>query len=138
MHFLVNFIKDQLQSELVALLYKTSTNEHEELLNESSHIAQRRKDAQEMLEVIDQLFRDFSIVFLGITKSQSDHLGSSRDPTLVIPINQPLTLISSYSNNLYFFLKRKSLSSVRHSTIKMTHTEHDCHCTIPFHFHYKI
>ena len=52
MHFLVNFVQDQLQSELVALLYKTSANEHDELLNESSHIAQRRKDAQEMLEVI--------------------------------------------------------------------------------------
>lgn len=52
MHFLVNYIKDQLQSELVALLYKISSNEHEDLLNESSHIAQRRKDAQEMLEVI--------------------------------------------------------------------------------------
>ena len=51
MHFLVNFVKDQLQSELVALLYKTSANEQGELLNESSHIAQRRKDAQEMLEV---------------------------------------------------------------------------------------
>ena len=52
MHFLVNYIQDQLQSELVALLYKASTNEHDELLNESSQIAQRRKDAQEMLEVI--------------------------------------------------------------------------------------
>ncbi|CAF0915225.1 unnamed protein product [Adineta ricciae] len=52
MHFLVNFIKDQLQSELVALLYKASTNEQDDLLNESSHIAQRRKDAQEMLEAL--------------------------------------------------------------------------------------
>ncbi|CAF3694633.1 unnamed protein product [Rotaria sordida] len=52
MHFLVNFVKDQLQSELVALLYKTSVNEHDELLNESSHIAQRRKDAQEMLDAL--------------------------------------------------------------------------------------
>ncbi len=57
MHFLVNFVKDQLQSELVALLYKTSDNEHEELLNESSHIAQRRKDAQEMLEVISIILK---------------------------------------------------------------------------------
>ncbi|CAF3926632.1 unnamed protein product [Rotaria sp. Silwood2] len=56
MHFLVNFVKDQLQSELVALLYKTSVNEHDELLNESSHIAQRRKDAQEMLDVILIIF----------------------------------------------------------------------------------
>ncbi len=56
MHFLVNFVQDQLQSELVALLYKTSNNEHDELLNESSQIAQRRKDAQEMLEVISNIF----------------------------------------------------------------------------------
>jgi len=53
MHFLVNYIKDQLQSELVASLYKTATHEHDELLDESGHIAQRRKDAQEMLEVIE-------------------------------------------------------------------------------------
>ena len=51
MHFLVNYVKDQLQSELVASLYKISTHEHDELLEESGHIAQRRKDAQEMLEV---------------------------------------------------------------------------------------
>ncbi len=56
MHFLVNFVKDQLQSELVASLYKTSTHEHDELLDESGHIAQRRKDAQEMLEVIGKFF----------------------------------------------------------------------------------
>ncbi|CAF1347667.1 unnamed protein product [Rotaria magnacalcarata] len=54
MHFLVNFVKDQLQSELVALLYKATANEHDELLNESSHIAQRRKDAQEMLEALQK------------------------------------------------------------------------------------
>jgi replication fork clamp-binding protein CrfC len=51
MHFLVNFVKDELQSELVSLLYKTSTHQHDELLSESVHIAQRRKDAGEMLEV---------------------------------------------------------------------------------------
>ena len=51
MHFLVNYVKDQLQSELVSALYKTATHEHDELLDESGHIAQRRKDAQEMLEV---------------------------------------------------------------------------------------
>ena len=51
MHFLVNYVKDELQSELVALLYKASANEHDELLSESIHIAQRRRDATEMLEV---------------------------------------------------------------------------------------
>ncbi|CAF1123738.1 unnamed protein product [Rotaria magnacalcarata] len=52
MHFLVNYVKDQLQSELVASLYKTPTHEHDELLDESGQIAQRRKDAQEMLEAL--------------------------------------------------------------------------------------
>ena len=56
MHFLVNYIKDQLQSELVAALYKTASHEHEELLDESGQIAQRRKDAQEMLEVRPMFF----------------------------------------------------------------------------------
>jgi dynamin 1-like protein len=51
MHFLVNNVKDELQSELVSSLYKASANEHEELLSESAQIAQRRKDATEMLEV---------------------------------------------------------------------------------------
>ncbi len=65
MHFLVNYVKDQLQSELVALLYKTSVNEHDELLNESSQIAQRRKDAQEMLEVgFSNIKTDCYIYFL--------------------------------------------------------------------------
>jgi len=54
MHFLVNFIKDQLQSELVAALYKTAKHEHDELLDESAQIAQRRKDAQEMLEALQK------------------------------------------------------------------------------------
>jgi dynamin 1-like protein len=71
MHFLVNFVKDQLQSELVASLYKTSTHEHDELLDESGQIAQRRKDAQEMLEVIDSQFYISlsSFLRLGITQS---------------------------------------------------------------------
>ena len=48
MHFLVNFIKDNLQSELVSSLYKKE--ELEFLLEESEHIAQRRKEASEMLQ----------------------------------------------------------------------------------------
>ena len=69
MHFLVNFIKDQLQSELVASLYKTSTHEHEELLDESGQIAQRRKDAQEMLEVItNSIESSFISLFRHYTK----------------------------------------------------------------------
>ena len=49
MHFLVNHVKDNLQSELVTHLYKPS--EISELLSESPHIAQRRKEAAEMLKV---------------------------------------------------------------------------------------
>ena len=49
MHFLVNYVKDNLQSELVSKLYKKE--EIDNLLNESEHIATRRKEAQEMLLV---------------------------------------------------------------------------------------
>jgi len=49
MHFLVNYVKDNLQSELVTHLYKS--DQAEELLNESEHIAQRRKEAADMLKV---------------------------------------------------------------------------------------
>ena len=49
MHFLVNFVKDNLQSELVAHLYKSDSAE--KLLNESEHIAKQRKEAADMLKV---------------------------------------------------------------------------------------
>lgn len=49
MHFLVNFVKNNLQSELVTHLYKS--DQVEELLNESEHISKRRKDAVDMLKV---------------------------------------------------------------------------------------
>ena len=49
MHFLVNYVKDNLQSELVSKLYKKE--EIDVLLDESEHIAARRKEAQEMLHV---------------------------------------------------------------------------------------
>ncbi len=49
MHFLVNFVKDNLQSELVSSLYKQE--EISSLLSESEHIGQRRKEAAEMLKV---------------------------------------------------------------------------------------
>ncbi|CAH1784568.1 unnamed protein product [Owenia fusiformis] len=50
MCFLVNFIKDNLQSELVSALYKKE--EIAKLLDESEHIATRRKEAQEMLKAL--------------------------------------------------------------------------------------
>ena len=49
MHFLVNFVKDNLQSELVTHLYKS--DHANELLNESDHISIRRKEASDMLKV---------------------------------------------------------------------------------------
>ncbi|XP_065201826.1 dynamin-1-like protein [Planococcus citri] len=52
MHFLVNYIKDNLQSELVTHLYKS--DHAEELLNESEHIAQRRKEAADMLKALQK------------------------------------------------------------------------------------
>jgi dynamin 1-like protein len=50
MHFLVNYVKDNLQSELVVHLYKS--DQAEELLNESEHIARQRREAADMLKVI--------------------------------------------------------------------------------------
>ncbi|CAK1551886.1 unnamed protein product [Leptosia nina] len=52
MHFLVNFVKDNLQSELVTHLYKS--DQAESLLNESEHIAQRRKEAADMLKALQR------------------------------------------------------------------------------------
>ncbi|BFZ10383.1 hypothetical protein BsWGS_13421 [Bradybaena similaris] len=52
MHFLVNFVKDHLQSELVCQLYKKE--EIETLLEESIHIAARRKEALEMLQALQR------------------------------------------------------------------------------------
>lgn len=49
MHFLVNHVKDNLQSELVTHLYKHE--QFETLLAESDHIGARRKEAIEMLTV---------------------------------------------------------------------------------------
>lgn len=49
MHFLVNYVKDNLQSELVTHLYKCDNADR--LLNESEHVAQRRKEAADMLKV---------------------------------------------------------------------------------------
>uniref|UniRef100_S4RC71 Dynamin-1-like protein n=1 Tax=Petromyzon marinus TaxID=7757 RepID=S4RC71_PETMA len=49
MHFLVNHVKDNLQSELVGQLYKQQLLD--ELLTESEDMAQRRKEASDMLKV---------------------------------------------------------------------------------------
>ena len=69
MHFLVNFTKDNLQSELVSHLYKAEAIES--LLEESAQVAARRREAQEMLKVLIGLFlvnlslpSNFSIFFI--------------------------------------------------------------------------
>ncbi|XP_013112642.1 dynamin-1-like protein [Stomoxys calcitrans] len=50
MHFLVNHVKDNLQSELVTHLYKSDAVDT--LLNESDHIAIRRREAADMLKAL--------------------------------------------------------------------------------------
>ncbi|KAG5900150.1 hypothetical protein JTB14_012822 [Gonioctena quinquepunctata] len=52
MHFLVNFVKDNLQSELVTHLYKADNAD--QLLDESEHIAQRRREAADMLKALQR------------------------------------------------------------------------------------
>ncbi|OWF42330.1 dynamin-1-like protein [Mizuhopecten yessoensis] len=52
MHFLVNHVKDNLQSELVSQLYKKE--EFEYLLEESHHVSARRKEAQDMLKALQR------------------------------------------------------------------------------------
>ncbi|XP_072396734.1 dynamin-1-like protein isoform X2 [Diabrotica undecimpunctata] len=52
MHFLVNFVKDNLQSELVTHLYKADNAD--QLLDESEHIAQRRRAAGDMLKALQR------------------------------------------------------------------------------------
>lgn len=52
MFFLVNHVKDNLQSELVTHLYKNEN--YKELLSESEHIAVRRREATEMLKALQK------------------------------------------------------------------------------------
>ncbi|MCJ8734330.1 hypothetical protein PDJAM_G00234030 [Pangasius djambal] len=52
MHFLVNHVKDSLQSELVGQLYKSGLLD--ELLTESEDMAQRRKEAADMLQALQK------------------------------------------------------------------------------------
>ncbi|XP_060885441.1 dynamin-1-like protein isoform X2 [Labrus bergylta] len=52
MHFLVNHVKDSLQSELVGQLYKSGLLN--ELLTESEDMAQRRKESADMLQALQR------------------------------------------------------------------------------------
>ena len=88
MHFLVNHVKDNLQSELVTHLYRP--DQIDLLLSESEHIAQRRKEAADMLEVHfssscknrDCGFQ-FSVIITGPSTSQFDNWRDSGNPLLV-------------------------------------------------------
>lgn len=66
MHFLVNYVKDNLQSELVTHLYKSENAE--DFLNESDHIAVRRKEAGDMLKVF------FFNILLNISRTNAFNL----------------------------------------------------------------
>nr|XP_023688465.1 dynamin-1-like protein [Paramormyrops kingsleyae] len=52
MHFLVNYVKDNLQSELVGQLYKSGLLD--DLLTESEDMAQRRSEAADMLKALQK------------------------------------------------------------------------------------
>lgn len=54
MHFLVNHVKDSLQSELVGQLYKPALLD--DLLTESEDMAQRRNEAADMLKVMSIIY----------------------------------------------------------------------------------
>ena len=73
MHFLVNFVKDNLQSELVTHLYKADNAD--QLLDESEHIAQRRKEAGDMLKVSIHQYNMiyFNCFVVGSSKSFTHH-----------------------------------------------------------------
>lgn len=58
----MNFVKDNLQSELVTHLYKADNAD--QLLNESAHIAQRRKEAGDMLKVSNNFFFECLVIFI--------------------------------------------------------------------------
>lgn len=60
MHFLVNHVKDSLQSELVGQLYKPALLD--DLLTESEDMAQRRNEAADMLKVTPSIYI-FKIIY---------------------------------------------------------------------------
>lgn len=62
MHFLVNHVKDSLQSELVGQLYKSGLLN--DLLTESEDMAQRRKESADMLQVRPRQASIFFFFFL--------------------------------------------------------------------------
>uniref|UniRef100_A0A9J7XH65 Dynamin-1-like protein n=2 Tax=Cyprinus carpio TaxID=7962 RepID=A0A9J7XH65_CYPCA len=75
MHFLVNHVKDSLQSELVGQLYKPALLD--DLLTESEDMAQRRNEAADMLKVtavMTQVIAQNYIVYIKINNKQHNIL----------------------------------------------------------------
>ncbi|KAG5675177.1 hypothetical protein PVAND_005102 [Polypedilum vanderplanki] len=87
MHFLVNFVKDNVQSELVTHLYKSERAE--EYLNESEHIAIRRKEASDMLKALTRANHIISEI-------RETHLWYMK--MLTLSENLPITLIYNWKS----------------------------------------
>lgn len=69
MHFLVNYVKEHLQSELVGQLYKQRLLQ--ELLIESQDTAQQRTEVAQMLEVKKKP------AFLFVLRASAEHEGKN-------------------------------------------------------------
>ncbi|VDP74686.1 unnamed protein product [Echinostoma caproni] len=89
MHFLVNFVKDNLQSELVSKLYRQ--DEYDMLLQESDRVAQRRREAAEMLKLFlfsltdaIQLFEQSPLTTITTSSSSSNSRNARSRTTLLL------------------------------------------------------
>lgn len=75
MYFMVEYVKKNLQSELVSYLYKTENSD--KLLNESEHIIERRAETGVMLKVTNFFGSSFKMyvmfIFLGTAKGVTNN-----------------------------------------------------------------
>ena len=76
MHFMVNFVKDNLQSELVSSLYKAE--QIETLLSESEHIGQRRS------RISSAFLPNFFLIFFPNRKEAAEMLGALQKASQII------------------------------------------------------
>ena len=97
MHFLVNFVKNNLQSELVSSLYKQE--EISSLLSESEHIGQRRTEAAEMLKVSTYII--FSSYDWGPSIYYVSTFLAFLGPTHYVSINTVLNKPSPFADKIY-------------------------------------
>ena len=80
MHFMVNFVKDNLQSELVSSLYKAE--QIETLLSESEHIGQRRSQYFSQFHPVDFIiffYRKEAAEMLGALQKASQIISEIRE-----------------------------------------------------------